>query len=164
MASDAPGRRAAAPAPPVRPIRPADLPAVLAIERASFAIPWTERAFRHVMEREDGAVLVVEGRDDGLAGYAAYWVASDEAELADLAVRPELRRRGYGGALVEAVRRAARARGAATLFLQVRESNAGARSLYRDAGFAEVGRRERYYRRPVEDAVVLSLPLGPSAD
>lgn len=164
MASDAPGRTGTTPAARVRGMRPGDLPNVLEIERRSFSIPWTERAFRHLMERDDGAVLVVEGPEGGLAGYAAFWIVADEAELGDLAVRPERRRRGLGRALVEAVARAARDRGAETLFLQVRESNAAARALYREAGFRTVGRRSSYYRRPPEDAVLLSRSLVSSPD
>lgn len=164
MASEAPRRAGTAREVRVREARPADLPDVLEIERRSFPLPWTERAFRHVMERTDGDVLVAEAPDGRVAGYAAYWVVADEAELGDLAVRPERRREGYGRALVEAVGRAARDRGAVTLFLQVREDNAAARELYREAGFRTVGRRPRYYRRPTEDAVVLSRSLGPGSD
>jgi len=41
------------------------------------------------------------------------------------------------------------------VYLEVRESNAPARALYAAHGFKEVGRRKQYYRRPVEDAIVL---------
>jgi len=45
------------------------------------------------------------------------------------------------------------------VYLEVRESNAGARHLYQSLGFGEVTRRARYYRRPVEDAVVLRATI-----
>jgi len=48
-------------------------------------------------------------------------------------------------------------RGVQQVFLEVRESNAPARALYTAQGFKEVGRRKQYYRRPVEDAIVLRL-------
>lgn len=171
MASEAPrrhdGRTAASGVPAVvelRPIRPADLPGVLEIERRSFSIPWTERAFRHLMGREDAGILVADAGREGAVGYAAWWTAADEAELGDLAVRADHRRRGIGRALVEAVARAARGRGAGSLFLQVRAGNEAARALYVGAGFREVGRRERYYRIPSEDAVVLARSLAGEPD
>lgn len=171
MASEAPGRsEAGGRAAPdgsdvaIRPIRPTDLPDVLAIERSSFSVPWSERAFRHLMGRQDAAVLVADAGRGRLAGYAAWWVAADAAELGDLAVHREHRRRGVGRALVRAVARAARERGVARLFLQVRAGNEAALSLYRDTGFREVGRREGYYRLPTEDAVVLARSLDREAD
>lgn len=144
----------------VRPARPGDLPALLRIERDAFPVPWSERAFRMVLRRDPGAILVAE-RSGRVAGYAALWVSADEAELADLAVAPEERRRGVGSTLLQACLREAAARGAREIFLQVRESNQAARGLYGEAGFREVGRRPRYYRAPPEDALVLSRPTLP---
>lgn len=167
MASEAPGRRCApeegsgrAP----RPARPGDLPGILAIERDCFSVPWSERSFRHVMERADAGLLVSGDGRGGVAGYAAYWVVDGKAELADLAVRPDHRRRGLGRDLVEAVCREAERREAEVVFLQVRESNAAARELYLSAGFRDVGRRSRYYRLPAEDAVVLARSLPSRSD
>lgn len=162
------GRREALPGdatpPAVRTARPADLPAMVRIERTSFPIPWSEGAFRTVMRRPD-ARLIVADRAGEVVGYAAAWFAADEAELGDLAVHPDRRRQGVGTRLVEAVVAEARRREARHLFLQVRESNRGAIRLYRGSGFRKVGRRPRYYRSPTEDALVLLRPVGPpSAD
>jgi ribosomal-protein-alanine N-acetyltransferase len=49
------------------------------------------------------------------------------------------------------------------MFLEVRASNAAAIALYSSAGFEGVGRRVRYYARPIEDAVVMKLGLRPEA-
>lgn len=148
----------------LRTARPADLPRMVRIERASFPIPWSEAAFRAVMRRED-ARLIVAARRREVAGYAAVWFAADEAELGDIAVDPDRRRRGIGSRLVEAVVAEARRRDARQLFLQVRESNRGALGLYETAGFRKVGRRRGYYRSPAEDALVLLRPVRPrSAD
>lgn len=132
-----------------------DLRDVLRIERTSFALPWSESAFRALMGRPEAVVLVAEG-EAGVVGYAAVWLAADEAELGDLAVDPAVRRRGVGRALLDAALREARGRGARTLYLQVRESNDAARRLYEGAGFRRVGRRARYYRSPVEDGLILA--------
>lgn len=135
-----------------------DLPRVVEIERSSFALPWSAGAFRALMRRRDARVIVAE--DGGrVVGYAALWFTGGEAELGDLAVDPEHRRRGIGTRLLEAAVETAARRGVGELFLQVRESNEEAIALYADAGFRRVGRRHGYYRVPEEDALVLSRPI-----
>jgi ribosomal-protein-alanine N-acetyltransferase len=83
------------------------------------------------------------------------WFAADEGEIANLAVREPTRRRGIGAALLDAALAEGTRRGAANMYLEVRESNEAARRLYASRGFEEIGRRRRYYRHPVEDAIVL---------
>lgn len=139
----------------LRDARPSDLPFVLAIERASFPVPWSDRAFRALLHRSDARVIVADDGGDVL-GYAAVWFAEDEGELGDLAVAPDHRRRGVGRRLLEACLEEARRRGIERFFLQVRESNTAARRLYASQGFRTVGRRHRYYRDPAEDALVLA--------
>ena len=85
--------------------------------------------------------------------------AAGSGEVLNLAVAPEFRRRGIGGALLEAGLAAFRRRRATEVFLEVRESNRSAQSLYLARGFRPVGQRASYYRNPKEDALVLRLPL-----
>ncbi|HEX4601181.1 MAG TPA: ribosomal protein S18-alanine N-acetyltransferase, partial [Gemmatimonadales bacterium] len=87
--------------------------------------------------------------------------AADEGEILNLGVAPGHRRRGVGRALVEAMLARCGERGVTTVYLEVRESNSGARRLYETVGFHEVARRARYYQRPVEDAVILRASLRP---
>jgi len=74
-------------------------------------------------------------------------------------VAPDARRRGLGDDLLEAGITALAATGAREIFLEVREQNHAALELYRRRGFKPVGMRARYYRNPVEDAIVLRLAL-----
>lgn len=157
-AADGPGGGAPGGDVRLRTARPADLPPMVRIERASFPLPWSESAFRAVMRRDDGRVIVAQGEGE-VVGYAAVWFAADEGELGDIAVHPEWRRRGIGRRLVGAVLDEARRRGAQQVFLQVRESNGAALRLYESAGFRKVGRRPDYYRSPAEDAFVLLRPV-----
>ncbi len=145
----------------IRELREADLPTVVAVERASFPTPWSERAFRSLLGRPDALLLVAE-REGRVVGHAASWFVGPEAELADLAVEPSARRQGIGRALIEAVRQAAAERGVTDLYLQVRVSNVAARRVYASQGFRAVGRRRSYYRSPREDALVLRLAIDPS--
>lgn len=124
--------------------------------------------------RGDGPTDPAEGRDPGpardgpvlpddaagrVAGYGVLWWAADEGELANLAVAPRARRQGVASRLLEALLEAAAREGLRSVFLEVRVSNREAIDLYRKRGFLEVGRRRRYYTRPVEDALVLRLEL-----
>jgi ribosomal-protein-alanine acetyltransferase len=95
-----------------------------------------------------------------VAGYVIAHHAADEGEILNLGVALAHRRRGVGRALVEQVLGTLAARGVRVVYLEVRESNSGARRLYEALGFGEVARRARYYRRPVEDAVVLCAAVG----
>lgn len=139
----------------------ADVDRVSEIEQASFTDPWSRMAFeRLVVEHDERVHFAVACVADGtVMGYVVAWFVMDEGEIANLAVAPEARGRGVGATLLRGAITAARARGVTTLYLEVRSSNTAARALYASHGFMEVGRRRRYYRRPVEDALVLRLVL-----
>lgn len=138
----------------IRPMAEADLAAVLRIERASFAVPWTPATFLGLLRRPDAHLLVAE-TDAALVGYAAVWIVLEQAELGDIAVADGWRRQGIGSRLLQAVLELVERHGVRELFLEVRVSNDEAQRLYARHGFAEVGRRRNYYARPREDALVL---------
>jgi ribosomal-protein-alanine N-acetyltransferase len=148
----------------------ADVGSVHEIERAAFSDPWSRGSFASLVSdpRALFAVAVAPGGAapaDGahgagaVLGYAVATFVVEQAELANLATAPAARRRGVGGLLLDEVIREAVTRGTRELFLEVRESNRAARALYASRGFVQVGRRRGYYRRPVEDALVLRLGL-----
>lgn len=83
---------------------------------------------------------------------------ADEAEIITLAVHPAARRLGLGAALMDAAMCHATAAGARAMFLEVAEHNDAARRLYLRLGFAEVGRRKRYYANG-DDALVMRRAL-----
>ncbi len=145
----------------LRVLTDADLPRVMDIERASFSVPWQRSTFVGLLSRADTDLIAAE-RDGKLVGYAVCWTTVDEAELGNVAVAPEARRCRVGETLVMAVVEQVRRRGARACFLEVRESNTAAQRLYRRCGFETVGRRPRYYSRPVEDALIMRLRLTSS--
>lgn len=147
--------------PTLRSARPADLPALAALEVASFPDPWSERMLANEIAGAWSTVLVVE-EDGEVMGYAVFRRAADEAELLSVAVAPGVRRRGLGRRLVVAGLTRMRQDGARTCYLEVRPANRPARALYRSLGFREVGRRRRYYRDG-SDALVMALRLGPAS-
>jgi ribosomal-protein-alanine N-acetyltransferase len=149
----------------IRPARVDDLPAILAIERVSFTDPWSRSSFAALLEQPRVYFSVALDRDAGrLLGYTVAWFVLDEAELANLAVSPDVRGNGIGARLLEGALAASEARGSATMYLEVRASNQSAIALYTAHGFAEVGRRRAYYRKPVEDALILRRTASPSRD
>jgi ribosomal-protein-alanine N-acetyltransferase len=133
---------------------PEDAPALHAIEVASFGDPWSEAAFRSILAHPQMHARVAESAGV-VAGYCIAWIVGDECELANLAVAPAARRLGLGARLLDDLIAAMDGHGGGSIFLEVREGNAPARALYRSRGFAEVGRRKRYYRAPVEDALIM---------
>jgi [ribosomal protein S18]-alanine N-acetyltransferase len=141
--------------------RDEDVAAIAAIEHRVFSDPWSERAFRDVLAHPAMYFACVrEGSADGYApervrGYVVAWFAAGQGEIANLAVEESARGRGLGSELLDAALDEARGHGTEEVFLEVRSSNVRARELYESRGFVEVGRRRRYYRRPVEDAIIL---------
>ncbi len=97
-----------------------------------------------------------------VAGYVIARYGAAEAEILNLGVAMHARRRGIGRCLVQHMLAELGERDVSVVYLEVRESNAAARRLYEEVGFREVGRRARYYRQPVEDAVILraAIPAG----
>lgn len=143
----------------VEPVREEDLPAIVEIERAAFSDPWALQSFRDALEHPAVHFLAARGDDGLVVGYVVAWLVADEGEIANLAVAPEVWGGGAGAQLLDAALKEAAARGVENVYLEVRDSNERARRLYRSRGFEEVGRRRGYYRRPVEDAIVLRRTL-----
>jgi ribosomal-protein-alanine acetyltransferase len=94
-----------------------------------------------------------------VVGVSAARTVADEVEVLTLGVAPSCRRRGVGRSLMVTALTDAGQAGARQVFLEVRESNQGARSFYAALGFSESGRRRGYYHDPAEDALVLSRPV-----
>lgn len=133
----------------------ADLGAVASLERRVFPDAWPREAF--VPHLTDTFLLAEQ--DGALVGFLVARRAADEAEILDLAVAPERRRRGIGSALLTHALDALARAGVEMTYLEVRASNREAIGLYRTMGFREVGRRAGYYVSPREDAVLLARPI-----
>jgi len=133
-----------------------DVAQVAAIERASFAVPWTEDAFRHELDLPFSRVLIaaLATAPATVAGFVVRWRVATEVHLLDLAVASEHRGRGVGRALATAVVDEARASGAEFVSLEVAERNRAARRLYEELGFAPTLLRRDYYG-PGDHAVVM---------
>jgi [ribosomal protein S18]-alanine N-acetyltransferase len=144
----------------LRPMTPADLERVQAIDRQSFPTPWPEKAFRFELSRNSICwVAEILDSDGGvrLVGSMVIWQAQNRAHIATLAVRPGMRRQGIGTRLLARGLMEARQQGASAATLEVRETNTAAQDLYRSFGFAVVGRNPGYYKDTGEDAILMRL-------
>jgi [ribosomal protein S18]-alanine N-acetyltransferase len=135
---------------------PEDIDDVLAIEQASFANPWTRDMYLAELEHRGTSYCYIARDADGAAvGFCSFWRILDELHINNLAMLPARRRTGVATALLVFVLGEGARLGARRATLEVRRSNAVARSLYERFGFAVAGVRRAYYTHPVEDALVL---------
>jgi ribosomal-protein-alanine N-acetyltransferase len=146
----------------IRPARAAEVGRFLAIERQCFSDPWSAAAFEEILGSPLGLGLLAE-RGTEVVGYLIARAVTGEGEILNLAVAPGARRKGLGSRLLSAGLDALRSAGVREVFLEVREHNVAARQLYERQGFRAIGARTRYYRNPVEDAIVLRLALSGDA-
>jgi ribosomal-protein-alanine N-acetyltransferase len=164
----------------LRDMEAADIPQVVAIDRQSFPLPWSEATYRRELHDNLNSHFMVAvrgpapGRPAGalqgllrrearprVVGYIGFWYIVDEAHISTLAVHPDYRRQGVGRLLLQAMLAKAAALGAHLATLEVRVSNLEAQQLYARYGFVEVGLRKGYYRDNREDALLMTLaPLG----
>ena len=142
----------------IRPAHESDLDDVAAIERTVFADPWSRRSFVDLVEARQVLFLVASDAN-AVVGYAVVLISGVESELANLAVSRIVQRHGLGRRLLAEAVDQVKARGCKEMYLEVRASNEAALKLYETSGFKAVGRRARYYARPVEDAIVMRADL-----
>ncbi|WP_255170714.1 ribosomal protein S18-alanine N-acetyltransferase [Natrononativus amylolyticus] len=145
----------------VRRTERADLLAVVRIENASFPQPWPYDAFEQFLH-EPGFLVATEPGGK-IAGYVVADVTSnygrDIGHVKDIAVHPSRRGAGVGSTLLARALEVLASRGARSVKLEVRDSNHGAKRLYRGFGFEPLRRVPRYYDDG-EDAIVMIRPLG----
>jgi ribosomal-protein-alanine N-acetyltransferase len=145
----------------IRPMTPADIPAVAAMESVVFTDPWSVNAFHEELAAESRRYLVAE-EGGAIAGYGGLLVVGEDTHIVTLAVAPEAQRRGLGTRLMLALVAEALDAGSSHLTLEVRVSNEAAQRLYHRFGFETVGLRRHYYRD--EDALIMWAMDVDSAD
>jgi [ribosomal protein S18]-alanine N-acetyltransferase len=161
----------------VRPAEPADLPRLVEIaSHSATAAQWSQAEYLKLFatnqldpqpqanpeignsekKAQPRTALVVE-QSGNVVGFIVGRQVEDEWEIENIAVTGEARRCGLGSRLVGELLDLVRSRCGKSVFLEVRESNRAARSLYEKWAFIEVGRRKMYYQNPAEDALVLKF-------
>jgi [ribosomal protein S18]-alanine N-acetyltransferase len=152
---------------------PQHLPDILWLERQSpTAGHWSAAQYGCLFQAEEGPhsrLVLVAGSHvpqephDRKITIVGFLIARDlgpEWELENIVVAEEVRGEGVGRRLMQELLARAQQRNSHTIFLEVRESNASAISLYEKLGFQQTGRRKSYYSNPVEDALLYCKNLG----
>ena len=132
---------------------------VVELERVCFPDPWSRNMLKEELENDLAAFLVALDGQGAVAGYAGLQVVLDEGYILNVAVRPDCRRQGVAGQLLQVFLNFAKGNQLAFLTLEVRASNYPAIALYGSRGFRGVGRRKNYYEHPRGDAVIMTLDL-----
>jgi ribosomal-protein-alanine N-acetyltransferase len=162
----------------VEPMQWGDVSQVMAIERQSFTLPWSDYTYRHEILDNRNAHYFVARRADGRAisqpaawwdrlfkreakapvvGYGGFWIVIDEAHISTIASDVNWRGHGIGELMLLAMIERSIELGAHEVTLEVRVSNHVAQNLYRKYGFEVVGRRPGYYRDNNEDADLMTV-------
>jgi ribosomal-protein-alanine N-acetyltransferase len=136
----------------IRPFLQADVPAVLRIEEATYARPWSEQIFRDEL-RQPGRTYLVAEVDGRIVGYGGVLLLGEDAHITTVAVDESHRGNRIGTRLMLRLVEGALRHHARHLTLEVRFSNSAAQSLYTRFGMAPVGVRKNYYLD--EDALIM---------
>ncbi len=142
----------------IRRLAYADLPGVLSIERRVFVTPWSMAMFVLELSKASGICLAAFS-GESLRGYLVCSRYAELWHLMNVAVDPEVRRRGVATRLIQHL--LSEIDGSDKIMLEVRGSNEGAIEMYRGFGFDDVGHRRRYYQDNGEDALVMELERHP---
>jgi len=131
-----------------------DLAQIVGLERRIFSDPWPTSAFTYP-ESESFEITLVAESDSGIAGYACLMIDNHEGHLTNIAVAPDFRRKSVAKRLLDRIFEIVIERRCKHLLLEVRPSNVEAINLYERYGFKELLRKPNYYRKPVEEAMVM---------
>ena len=143
--------------------RPEDAFGIAEMEGNIFPDPWSYRDIVDLISTE-GAMCFSAVDGGRVVAYVLGRLIPPEGEIYRVAVREESRCRGIGYRLLDYSMKTSRGSGLECAFLEVRSRNAPAIKLYTAYGFAEVGRRNKYYRDPEDDAIVMMRGLGAYID
>lgn len=148
----------------LRPLQLSDIPAYLAIDKATFPTPTKEKSIHYELTQNKLAhyqalEFIGDAGAKQLVGYAGIWLLGDEVHIIAIAVDPEWQRRRLGELLLHDLLATALSQDALLVTLEVRESNLPAQALYKKYQFEIVGERKRYYRDTGESALLMTVML-----
>jgi len=141
-----------------RPMSTADLDEVMLIERTSYRFPWSTGFFLQELQIACARSILAEV-DNKIVGYVLFWLLPGMADVHNIAIHVDFRRRGIARLLLTKVLLAARQQSLTRVTLEVRKSNLPAQKLYESLGFVASGLRKGYYSDDGEDALAMTLEL-----
>lgn len=138
----------------IRALREEDAGRAAEIEAMIFSMPWSKQGFLDSIHSKDTEYLAVWIEDE-IVAYCGFLQSFDEADITNVAVHPDYRRRGIAYAMLEQLMEKGKTRGVCRYTLEVRAGNTAAILLYEKLGFESVGIRKNFYEKPREDAVIM---------
>lgn len=143
----------------IRKVIKTDIEALAELERMCFSTPWSQQSFSEEIDN-DLACFFVATVSGQVVGYVGFLQVVDEADITNIAVNPNFRRCKIGSKLMDRLIETAVEKGLKKINLEVRKSNFAAQNLYDKFGFLPVGERKNFYRKPTEDAIIMTKMLG----
>ncbi len=131
---------------------------VAEIEKSCFSVPFTKEDICDYLEKDYWHFFVAR-ENDKILGYVSFTLIVDDCNICNVATRGEYRKMGVGSRLIEKALSFVKENGGSKLFLEVRESNKGAISLYEKFGFSVGGVSKNHYTKPLENALLMNLFL-----
>ena len=143
----------------ILPMSSAHVDRIAELEAANFSLPWDETSIRGELENPLSLWLAATEPDGTVLGYVGSQTVFEDADILNVCVAPEARRRGIAEALMTELERRLIPKGAEQITLEVRASNLPAIRLYEKLGYTQVGLRKGYYEKPREDALILQKQI-----
>lgn len=139
-----------------------DISAMVALHAESFgAEAWSVEQISGSLSSETTRTFIAKDGDNAL-GFISCQLAADEAEILTFCVAETARRKGVGAELLKVAISFAKTQGAKKIFLEVASDNNAAQALYKNAGFAAIGKRHGYYKRDGSNVDAIMLSLNPT--
>lgn len=143
----------------IRKMQYSDINHVMEVEKSSFTSPWTKEIFYQEIEKNSYAHYFVVESNEQVIGYAGMWIVVDDAQITNIAIKPDYRGFRIGERLFQHIYQHAIQNGVKRLSLEVRASNYVAQRLYRKFGLVPGGVRKNYYTDNQEDAIIMWVNL-----
>jgi ribosomal-protein-alanine N-acetyltransferase len=133
------------------------LDCIAEIEKQSYTTPWSKEMFLE-SARNRAVKFKVLTENETVVGYYVISITAGETEILNITVNPAFRRRSFGKAILEDIKKESIKGMSDFIFLETRQNNTAALSLYKSFGFEKIGIRKKYYKN--EDALILKLSTG----
>lgn len=136
-----------------------DIDSLYEIEAKHFSHPWTKEQFLYEISENEFSTILVAEDEDKIVGFLVYWILFDNAQICNICVRDEYRKKGIASDLFDIAETAFQMHGCFSITLEVRVSNEPAINLYKKRGFSTVCVKKGYYKDG-EDAYYMMKGVG----
>lgn len=136
-----------------------DIRGMYAVEKTSFATPWSYESFEENFYNAFSVYALAENAENEIVGFGGMQIIFDEAHIMNVAVKKEFRRNGIATEIIAFMKAYAKENNVLQMFLEVRKSNFSAQELYKKQGFATMSVRKNYYSDTNEDALIMTARL-----